>query len=431
MQMNYLQSWLYYNSGNEAPERFWRWAGLSLLGHIAGRKIYYRHGKWDIFPFLYVGLIGDAGSGKSSAKSEVKSVIVTEFPGYMFSASIQSREHIVTEMGKPECERVWKNPLSTTGQLDSYRPYYIIANEFQNFLSVDPVNMVAFLTDIFDENFFSTGFKNTASDSFTNPLVSILACGTPDWLMSELKINLFSGGLGRRLILVCDESGTPCPDPAPPPDSKIYKAQCIAHLKAVEQLSGEVKRTEAAKAWWHEWYHRHKANKPMDPILGQFHSTKHIMLLKVAILLMLTEQPFTMVIDQPHMEMALWMFDDLVPSIQRLTAGVGRNELAGVGAQVMEFIRGVGGIVTEKALRINFRRYLNSPEFREVLDDFYKTEQLYVMSLPGDVPNIPANFILSPEKCYATLLDLEKKGPLSMVWAAALKGLQARYATPQ
>lgn len=425
--MGYLQSWLYYNSGNEAPERFWRWAGLTLLGHLAGRKIWYTHGKWKIYPFIYTGLIGDAGSGKSSAKSEVKNVMVTEFPSYLQSNSIQSREDIVVKMGSPECERLWKNPARTDGQLESFRPYFIIANEFQNFLSVDTVNMVAFLTDIFDEDHFSTGFKNTKSDTFINPLVSILACGTPGWLMSELKINLFAGGLGRRLILVCDESGEPVPDPFQPDDFQVYKKDCIEHLRAVEALQGEFFRTDEAKEWWHAWYIPHKKSKPDDPILLQFHSTKHVMVLKVAMLLALNERPFKLVLERVHLETALAFFDDLIPAIQRLTSGIGRNELAGVGAQVMEFITGVGGTVPWNRLRVNFRRYLQTPEFQEVIDDFLKTEQLYIMELPGEVPGIMVRFVMTPERTYETLAPLVKKGTLPELWKRPWEVLRNVY----
>lgn len=427
--MGYLQDWLYINRGNECPERFWRWSALTLLGHVVGRKVYYLHGKWKIYPFIYCGLIGDAGSGKSSAKGEVKNVIYNHFKEFMYSSSIQSREDIVVKMGSPECELSYKDPERTDGQLGTYRPFFIIANEFENFLSVDARLMVAFLTDIFDENHFSTGFKGTASHTFTNPLVSILACGTPEWLMTELKMNLFKGGLGRRLILVCDSSGEPTPDPEPPADhDEVFNARVLPHLKEARNLVGRFERSDEAKAWWYNWYIPHKKTKPDDPILLQFHSTKHIMVLKVAMLLALNERPFRLVLERVHLETALAFFDDLVPAIQRLTSGIGRNELAGVGTQLLEWLNGLDGVAKWTHMRITFRRYVQTKEFVDILEDYVKTEQLYIMERDlGD--GIPIRLVMLPKKCYETLKEIKAKGPLPLIWEGPWRTLTEKYGT--
>lgn len=428
--MPYLQDWLYVNSQNECPERFWRWAGLTLLGHIVGRKVYYQHGKWKIFPFLYCGLIGDAGSGKSSAKGEVKKVIVEHFPEFMFSASVQSREDIIVKMGSPECEISYKDPKRGDGQLSTYRPFFILANEFEHFISVEAKNMVAFLTDIFDENHFSTGFKNAKSDVFINPMVSILACGVPEWLMTELKMNLFKGGLGRRLVLVCDGANESYPDPIPPADSEqVFLDRVLPHLKAARDLVGCFERSQEAKEWWHKWYKLHKQNKPDDPILLQFHSTKHVMVLKVAMLLALNERPFRLVLERVHLETALAFFDDLVPAIQRLTSGIGRNELAGIGTQIMEWMTNMEGVAKWIDLRRTFRRYLQSREFNDVIDDFIKTEQLYLMEMDSETAGVPMRFVLLPGACYGVLEKQVKAGKvLPAIWEQPYKKMKEIYA---
>lgn len=356
--MGYLSDFVYYNSGNEAPEQFWIWSALTLLSHIAGPKVVYKHGKFPISPNLYTGLIGTAGSGKTSSKSEVKHLVVEHFPYLHYSASIQSREDIAKKMGRPDCVVTWDGPADANGvpKINEYRPYFIIANEFESFLSVDPIRMVGFLVDIFDEKWFSTGFKKDADDltgaqAFENPYVSILACGTPEWLMTELKMSLFKGGLGRRLILVCGESDKIVPDPFQPSDFQLYKDRVIDHLKWVENVQGVFERTEAGKKWWYEWYHKHKSEKPDDPILSQFASTKHVMLIKVAEALSLTEKSDKLLLDADHFAMALKLFDGLIPRITALTAGIGKNETAGFATQILEAVKAKGGAIFEKELK--------------------------------------------------------------------------------
>lgn len=414
--MGYLNEFLYYNSGNESPERFWRWSALSLLGHLAGRKVWYMHGKFQIHTPLYVGLIGDAASGKSSAKSEVKNLIMGHFPDQMISASIQSREHIAMQMGLESCQQTWKN--KKTKIIESFRPFYIIANEFENFLSVDTKNMVGFLVDIFDEKYFSTGFKRDADvkgfvQSFENPHVSILACGTPDWLMRELKMSLFTGGLGRRLILVADKKTVAIPDPFPPKDYEISKARVIEHLQQVrhEDCHGEFIRTESGRKWWHDWYPKHMAAPPEDPILFQFWGSEHVMMIKIAMLAALSENPNLLEIGEDHFAFAQAMLADLKPSIQRLTAGIGRNELAGIGTQMLDLIMRVGGAISEKKLNIHFARYMRDPEFIEQVNHYLKTEQLMAMTLEENGVNRKIFMLPDYYQQYVTKQVVLKKLP--------------------
>lgn len=372
--MGYLSDYLSYTSGNECPRSFWIWSALGLLGHLAGRKIHYPHGgDWlKINPAIYVGLIGTAGSGKSTAKGEVKGILIEHFPQYLFSASIQSREDIIVKMAGDACLKTYDaGVVDGIPIIGEYRPFYIIANEFENFLSVDPIRMTAFLVDVFDENYFSTGFKkDVEQQNFKNPSVSILACGTPSWLMREMKMQLFTGGLGRRLILVCDEKGEPCPDPYRPSDYAITKARVIDHLKWVEQQVGVFTRSDCGKKWWWDWYTPHMKAKVDDPLLSQFKETKHIMLIKLAMILALTERTEKLIITGDHFAMALKLFDDLIPRVQQLTAGVGKNETAGYAVQMTEFVRMAGGYITEKHFYGSL--YRNSPGGQRAYDEAVK-----------------------------------------------------------
>src|ERR1017187_9807736 len=94
----YLKDFLFYNSGNECPESFWTWSALSLLGHIIGPKVWHMHGRFKITPATYTALIGSPGSGKSTAKDEVRDLFKKLCPELLISSSIQSREDILELM---------------------------------------------------------------------------------------------------------------------------------------------------------------------------------------------------------------------------------------------------------------------------------------------------------------------------------------------
>jgi hypothetical protein len=388
---SYLHDYLHYTSGNECPEPYRIWSAMSLLASVLGRKVWTYHGRFQILPSLYVILVGDAGSGKSTAKNESKKLFSNNFPDYLISASFQSHQDIIDQMCNAQ-PRVWeeRDEKGTTLKIHGYTPFYIVCNEFSSLLSTDKKGMVEFLVDIFDENEFSTGFKTQRTvnpekkQRLDNPYVNVLACAVPKWFMSNLKLDLFEGGLGRRLIIVYSERTEIVPDPVMPPGGEEAKARIIEHLKEAEAYQGELQRTPDSRRWWVEWYTATKKQIITDPILGQFYQTKPVMVLKVASLLTMSQRPFTGIIDTPHLEAAAAFIGALEPSIVKLTSGIGRNELAGVGAQLLDYIIRMGGSASERQVKKYFNRYLNVPEFNQVLQHFSETQELFQMNVENN-----------------------------------------------
>jgi hypothetical protein len=413
--MSYLSDLIHYSSGNECPQSFVQWSALSLLGHVAGRKLWTMHGDYfQVFPNIYACMVGTAGSGKSTAKNIAKSIVTKEFPDFMVSASIQSREDIADQMASDACSKIWRDNggkylLKIPRKNYEYRPFYIISNELNSLLSVDKNNMVGFLVDIYDENGFSTGFKGQRRDNperkqfFDNPYVSMLACATPKWFMGNLKFDLFEGGLGRRLIIVYDEKTKLIEEPNVPPGGLEAFARAVQHLRNVSRFYGEVKKTPEAKAFWRHWYHDKKRVNREDPILMQFHETKPIQVLKVALLLVLCERPLTLKMGAEHLQMAVHLLDELEPKILQLTSGIGRNELAGVGAQMLEYLERMGGVVSEIMLKKFFRRYLNNPEFIDVIKHFEDTEQIVLTGMTEN--GLTRRFYFTAERYQRYLYD--------------------------
>lgn len=381
--MSYLADYIHYSEGAETPEPYIFWGGLSILGHVLGNKVWITHGdRFHFRPHLYICLVGDAGSGKNTAIGVNKRLMVNEFSDYLLSSNVQSREDIAWQMADESCIKIWKDE---TGMLRDYRPFYVLNNEFEGFLSQDQNRMIGFLVDVYDEEFFSTGFKKDRIETpkkpqfFRNPHLSMLVGGVPSWFMSSLKMDLFSKGLGRRLIVVMSTRTKIVPDPRRVEGALTAFERVKKHLKLAADFHGEIRRTPDAMKWWNEWYIKQKKNPPTDPILLQFHATEPMQVLKVALNLHMTEYPFKLDMPVEPLQMAVHLIDALKPNILQLTSGIGRNELAGVGQEMMNFITRMGGMISESTLRKQFYRYLRTPEFLDVEENFIKAGDLVVL----------------------------------------------------
>lgn len=420
--MGFLNDWIFYGSGDECPQEFQLWSGLSLLSSVLGRKVWTMHGDYfQILPNIYVCLVGEAGSGKSTARGRVKKVINHCFPWMSTSASFQSFQDILDIMANSSTVD-WKDEKGDLmdkipGKIYDYRPFYIIANELASLLATDKQNTVTFLTDIYDENEFSTGYKNARKDNperkqrFDNPYVSLLSCAVPKWFMGNLKLDLFDGGLGRRLIIVVGGKSKLVDNPTHPPGAQEALERAIEHLKKAALTYGIVSRTPEAMVWWKTWYHDKTWRNRDDPILMQFDETMPVQLLKVAMLLSMSEYPFTMLIDTPHLIAARDMLFGLRPSIQKLTSGIGRNEIAGIGTQLLDYLERVcNGCASEVQIRKFFHKFLQTREFQDEIQHRISVQDLHIC--PMEHPQHPGtlvSFYMLPEYFHG-------KNPVGRKW---------------
>lgn len=390
--MAYIDDYIYYGSGHDCPRPYMEWGALSILSHIAGKKVWHLYGGDDgyftIAPNLYVCNIGNAGSGKSTAMEQNERIMEHVFPSYVRSEAIQSAQHILKIMTQPECEITWKDVegfKGTPNKIYTYRPFYCLVDEMTNFVSVDQSNMIGLLVGIFSRSSFGTGYKKDleigAAQRIENPYFSLMGCAIPEWVMYNLKIDLFVGGLGRRMIIVHAKKERETAFPRKPAGADAAFVRAVEHLKRVERFYGPMYMTPEAERWWIKWFEDPRRKNREDPILLQFHETQNIILLKVAISEALSENDFeTRRITDVHLQRGYARLKALEPEIVRLTGGVGRNELAGVGVALLEHLRTLGGIVPEVVLMKSYHRYLRDPEFQELMNHYTQTGQLYVIS---------------------------------------------------
>lgn len=406
--MSYLSDYVYYGSGTEVPESYLWWAGLSILGHVLGRKVWVVHGDYFDIPLnLFCCLVGTAGTGKNTGMSLNKKLMHQYFPEFMMSASIQSREDIAYLMTMDECVVQWQDKpgyYGTPGKILEYRPFYILNDELLNLVSVDKAKMTGFLLEVFDGQGFSTGFKGDRKldpkrlQYFDFPHVSLLTGAVPDWFMSNLKIDLFTGGLGRRLFIVNDVRTKTVPIPKKPVGHEGALSRVIEYLKKARFVSGALELDEKAVAWWVDWYLSHRNKPPEDAILAQFHETRHVQTLKLAGLLTKSENLDAKTIGPDALQGADSLIESLQEPILKLTSGVGRNESAGVANEILMAIdsAGIRGVTLKRIVGTFFRNIPGGMATleKEILPYLQRSEKIVAIG-PKEDPR--AAILFTPE----------------------------------
>jgi hypothetical protein len=385
---NFHSDYLYRFSQDECHHDFHFWSATSLIGAMLGRRIWVAHGRFILNPNLYIVLCGIAGSGKDSARKVVVNIMERLFPEYMLSASIQSREDIANLMASPECCRIYK--CLKSGQMLEYRPFYLIISEMAGFFSVDCRKMIEMLVEMFDSDYFSTGFKKDRAlglkQGVRNPAMSMLGCVQPDWFMSNMKIDLFQRGLGRRMIIVYRDKEKLNPKPSYPSDSQEGWNRVVEHVKRLhkDEIQGQVFLTKEADEWWMDYYMKKDKNRSDDPIIFQFQETRHVILLKLASILSFVHYDFNYKITPIELQVSLALLDSLEPDIRRLTGGIGQNPMAGVQTLMLDLIR-LKGMIRYIEVYRTFHKQCPQGEkdFEAALQSLKKQGEIIWFEMPG------------------------------------------------
>lgn len=364
---NFLADYTEFTSGNEANRNFHLWSALSALSAIISRRVWIDLGYFNVHTNLYVVLVSPPGNKKTTAMNIAKG-LVREVGDIPFSADCQTKEQLVKEWA--EYERVYKTPTD----LITYTPYAIFSGELSQFLGPNSGHMIDFLTTVYDLPVYDLKTKNKGCQLILGPYISFIGCTTPDWITTYLKSDIISGGFSRRALFINEpDDGERITFPDITPEMQQAWERVVAYGKGLQTVGGQFRWDNVAKMFYHTWYQTHKI--PDDPLVRGYFKTKHIQLLKVAMLLALSEG-HDLVLKQTHIELGLELLGHTEKNLSAIFHGFGRNELFAVSSKILEFLSKYGKPIREAKLYDMFFREVDSREMFNILMHLEKSGKI-------------------------------------------------------
>lgn len=238
-----------YVRDTEAPMIFHRWSLLTALGAWLGRQYCMPFGDFRIFPNMYVKLIGNPGTRKSSAIKLARKAISDA--GYeTFAGDRTSKEKFLLDLAGEGDEEDKKSPTSVNslmmenlfgkGTGGAPKEVFVVADEFNDFIgtgNLDFISLLGSLWDWDDENrVFEQRFKNSKSIQIYQPTISILGGNTHVGLANCFPPQAIGQGFMSRLLLIYSEpSGVKITFPRKPSEDLKEKLRGV-----LEQIRGTV-----------------------------------------------------------------------------------------------------------------------------------------------------------------------------------------------
>lgn len=343
--MSFLNDYLTYAEGDEAPEMFHVWCAYAAISCSIFRKVWLPFGDTAIFPNIYVMLVGDAGNGKSFAMDKFRRVIA-EVPDVKVSGSVETPQGLIRFMGgNPKADPPLPAhcclpfPWSDGVTRDTHN-IVISANEFINFISLMPQEWIGVLNDIYDRDVYHYRTKGGGEDVIVGPYVSMVAALTTEISNDLQKTKIISTGLARRTLFQYGERkwASACPIPTHTQVQKDAKKEAVKRLTDLRKVRGAFTWGEGATAWWDKWYVPNLASVPKKaPQTKSWFASKSVQLLKLAMLTSLSESD-DLILTVPHLELSLEYLAILEKDLFKIFGGAGRNELASIGVKIVEVL---------------------------------------------------------------------------------------------
>lgn len=282
-----------YTEKTEPPMVFHRWSLMSCLAASLGRQFYLPFADFRIFTNMYVMLIGDPGTRKSTAIKTGKRILSAS--GYdKFSAERTSKEKFLLDLeGVEDDTGSVKDASSVMRNLfgDDYanadpREVFVVADEFNEFVGSGNLEFLSLLGSLWDWDDpvapFKQRLKTSRSVSIFQPTINILSGNTHAGFAEAFPPQTLGQGFLSRLILVFGESsGKKFAFPEKPPDS--LKQQLIDEFIEIKtQVSGEASLTGKARDMLQTIYHSFEGLE--DARFKHYSTRRYTHLLKLCLL---------------------------------------------------------------------------------------------------------------------------------------------------
>lgn len=284
---SWLRQYLDYTSGHEAPEEFHLWVGMTILGAVLRRKVWFDNVYYRLFPNIYCVLISPPAVCKKSTCIDIGirllRAAVTDIA--IVSEKI-TPEAIFVALAKPRAE---KKADSDGTVIRTHAHGLFNAPELTVFLGREAYNegLIILLTRLYDcpdVIEYSTRVKGTLH--LKDVFVSLLGATTPSEIAKAIPESATGGGFISRVTFVHRDVPTRM-FAFPSMSDPTLRELLVAELTEIaSHFAGGFILKEDAQEWYKRFYKEHKENLSKKSAAGE---RQPDLLLKVAMILCASE----------------------------------------------------------------------------------------------------------------------------------------------
>lgn len=369
---NWITAYLAYTAESESPEEYHRWTAINVIAGALQRRVWFPMGYFTHYPNQYIVLVGPAGRCKKSTAMRIGQGMLALIPGVKFTVDSTTRERLILDLSQSFVD----GHSSMTGY----------SSEFGSFVTSSGMDMVLFLTDIYDSpREWSHKTKAGGTNTIKAPCYNMMAATTPEWMAKAMPLDTVGIGLTSRIVFIYEDTPRVRSSRPQLSDAQIKLRELLAEdLQRIATLSGEYTWTEETFQFYDEWYQERLANpNPTgDPRLNGYFERKPGHVLKLAMVLAAAQRD-ELVLEQRDIELALDTLRDAEIKMPKAFANVGKNILSPDVDAVLEAVMRKGAEGAELGvLAMQFKHSLRYSELREITDTLVVGGMIQMSGIP-------------------------------------------------
>lgn len=303
----------------ESPDAYHFWTAASLISAATKRQVFFQMNQFQIYPNLYVILVGPSGARKSIA-SGIGIELATSAGLRKFSDKITAAA-LIKDLSEATEKRI--NEDGKHAEIALCSPIIIYSSELGVFMGPDAYGsgVIADLTDLYDcPSKWEKKTISRDSETIIAPYVTMLAATTPQTLKDCIPTSAVGQGFTSRILFIW-AAGRRKRIPIPPwgVEYEMLKKHLITDLAHIGTLRGGFTFTPNGLSAYQDFYMA--APEPEeefdDERLRGYASRKSSHLIKLAMVLSLADRDDLTITDKEvtgSLDALKWMESGL-PSV--------------------------------------------------------------------------------------------------------------------
>lgn len=354
----------------ESPPHFHFWIATQLIATALRRNVSVDRGAYEVFPNQFVFLVAESGRCRKSVAMELGIDLIKEIDGLNIIHGRSTVEGLLDSLSKKTKADFSGNRVVPDGSC------LIHADELSYLFGKSSyiTDLISFLTAAYTAKArldFLT--RNKGKAEVRNPCPGILAGTTPQQ-MGEIfpSMTIYSGFMARCLLIY----GTTAQSKrvTKPEVNRGLEDILIHDLGCIAELSGKINLDKETEEFYDEWY----TNLPPSPMpdLEAFHERKHDHVLKLALILSISESD-EMVIKHHHLIRAIEEIETIELHTPQALAYIGATQQSHTRDIILRVIKSVypDHMRHSTVLQRVYRRLVNGAvEFNLIIDQLVDEE---------------------------------------------------------
>ena len=271
IENEFIQEYLEYVEDTESPRIYHIWSAIGAIGAALGRRVHFPFGIGPIYPNEYILLVGPPATRKSTAIN-IAGEIIKRATSVRIAPedTAGKRQGLIAAMeDKTEEERTLEEIETADAalfleQLSKHKVsidtsdrhiLFAIASEFSVFIGQHSIEMVNFLTKVYDGEDYKYQLKNEQR-ILTEPLMGLIGGTTPTSISDAFPTTTIGHGLMSRMVLVFANQKYKRIARPPRLNPKIEKSLVEQINYMYLNLRGEFAETDKAKEIGEQLYEK-------------------------------------------------------------------------------------------------------------------------------------------------------------------------------